>query len=1001
MKKLFIIALASLFAFASCSKESNETPEVNNGKDVVLTFKSKRPQLKSETKTAWDATNEVIVWSTTDKIRVGYTLDGNWMGQIEAGTAKFYASKEVTIDGNVGTFQVPITGGGITAFTDPETAGTYKFYAIYPSTLIDATVNDPTAKNITLAPAQTPGANTFDSTTDVMVGASESMNISGLPTDPISLSWTRVVAHADLTFSNMAFEGTETPIKITLTFNEAAKVAGTFSINITDGSIGEGTANEITLEGSGLTVNTNSIKVWATVLPVSFSSLNVEVKTDKATYTRSISGISKTFKQNARNTLTINMENANRQTLALDAYALYSGDITEGDYIVFYNGKAMKAEVSNSRLQYAEVTPFNDVISTNNESIVWHIAASSTNGYWTIYNVAETKYAAATGSKNQAALLDSGTDDKSLWFVTGSSTYEFVNKAREAASSDSGNKYLRNNGTNGFACYASGTGGALSLYKKDSRTPLSAPTSVTAALNSANNTVIDVTFTTVSGASSYGIIATPTSGGDPIVKNVTSSPATITVSDDGLAYNTEYTISVYAVPSDATAYRESSATAGANTVTTGANYDFTTITELNGLVTSTSATYYGHLTNAIVSFVPNTGTAIVKDATGSVMIYKSGHGLKQGQTYSGAIGVTAIKYNSLYSEITAWTDATFTGSQATVAPENVSLTDLTGNYDDYQNAYVSAAGLTVSNIDGKNINVTDGTNTYVVYYNPSGTIPCGAGDEITAIGTITKFGSTEEIKVWSSDDITITSNVDDAITFEQPASGGSFTVSMGGSPITSGTHVSSGTTITLTATAASGYTFGGWTVTGATVADANATTTTFTMGTAAVSISAKFNSTSGTTYTKVTTAPSDWSGIYIIVYEEPGFVCLAGTDDYHNYTTATISSGVITSNDLSDYEVEIASYSTGYSIKAKGGTNANKYIEGKGSSSNGTNFKDSPTKATTFTLSEGAVTITNNTNLFVYNATSGANGERFRFYKSVTVDSNPNTYKKPALYKKN
>ena len=151
-------------------------------------------------------------------------------------------------------------------------------------------------------------------------------------------------------------------------------------------------------------------------------------------------------------------------------FALYSGNITEGDYVIYYSGKAMNTTESSSRLQYAEITPSNDKIVDPDEAIIWHIAASG--DYWTLYNEAEKEYAAATGTKNQAQMLADGTDDKSLWTVSGTSTYEFVNKNNSA---NSVNANLRNNGTYGFACYATGTGGALSLYKKDDGKP-SAPT---------------------------------------------------------------------------------------------------------------------------------------------------------------------------------------------------------------------------------------------------------------------------------------------------------------------------------------------------------------------------------------------------------------------------------------------------------------------------------------------------------------------------------------------
>ena len=137
-----------------------------------------------------------------------------------------------------------------------------------------------------------------------------------------------------------------------------------------------------------------------------------------------------------------------------DQYALFNGDLVEGDYIIYYNGKAMNTTITNNRLQYAEVTPANNVISTDNTAIVWHIAKSG--DYWTIYNADADAYAAATSSNNQAQMLADGTDDKALWTV--SDEYDFTNKANS--------RLLRNNGTYGFACYGANTGGALSLYKK-------------------------------------------------------------------------------------------------------------------------------------------------------------------------------------------------------------------------------------------------------------------------------------------------------------------------------------------------------------------------------------------------------------------------------------------------------------------------------------------------------------------------------------------------------
>lgn len=149
-------------------------------------------------------------------------------------------------------------------------------------------------------------------------------------------------------------------------------------------------------------------------------------------------------------------------------YELYSGSLVEGDYLIVYNGKAMNNVVDKNRLQYVNVTPNNNnVIVLENAEAIWHIAPNG--DYWTIYSANADAYAASTGTKNQAQMLDDGTDDMALWTVSGTATYEFVNKNNDESNV---NANLRNNGEYGFACYATSTGGALSLYKRnDNYTP--------------------------------------------------------------------------------------------------------------------------------------------------------------------------------------------------------------------------------------------------------------------------------------------------------------------------------------------------------------------------------------------------------------------------------------------------------------------------------------------------------------------------------------------------
>ena len=145
-------------------------------------------------------------------------------------------------------------------------------------------------------------------------------------------------------------------------------------------------------------------------------------------------------------------------------YSLYSGVLTEGDYIIVYDNGALTNSISSDRFGYTSVTPSAGKITNPDASIVWHISPSG--DYWTIYNASVEKYAASTGAKNKGQLLDSGTDDKSLWSVSStaeSETYDFVNKQN---TTNSVNATLRKNTTYGFACYSTDTGGALTLYRK-------------------------------------------------------------------------------------------------------------------------------------------------------------------------------------------------------------------------------------------------------------------------------------------------------------------------------------------------------------------------------------------------------------------------------------------------------------------------------------------------------------------------------------------------------
>ena len=287
-------------------------------------------------------------------------------------------------------------------------------------------------------------------------------------------------------------------------------------------------------------------------------------------------------------------------------YCLYSGALTEGDYVIYYSGKAMNTTVSSDRLQYEEVTPISNTITTTDASIVWHIAPSG--NYWTIYNAAAGKYAASTGVKNKAQMLDDGTDDKSLWSNSGTSTYEFVNKKNSASGINSN---LRNNGTFGFACYASGTGGALSLYKRTisysaystSCVPCEADPAISStALNFSDITSSSVTVEAPGGITSfgenchirsygfvYGTSANPTLTSGTVAvagTSYTTINSSFNKVIDGLSPCTIYHVRAYATNGHGTVYGSDC------TFTTGSDAEIIGLISVNG---ETSATLYWNL----------------------------------------------------------------------------------------------------------------------------------------------------------------------------------------------------------------------------------------------------------------------------------------------------------------------------------------------------------------------------------------------------------------------
>ena len=223
-----------------------------------------------------------------------------------------------------------------------------------------------------------------------------------------------------------------------------------------------------------------------------------------------------------------------------------------------------------------------------------------------------------------------------------------------------------------------------------------------------------------------------------------------------------------------------------------------------------------------------------------------------GWTLNSGTGASIMNLNASATTFTMGTDAaSITASFETVTPNTLTWTSPTGG---------------TFTVNGSHGNVTSGTSI-------------GAGVQLSLAATASPYGY--KFKKWTvtgtgtsvanensatttftmgSAPSTITAEFETvskyALTIAQPVSGGSFTVKdYQDNNVASGTEIGVGAVLNLVATPSSGFAFSGWTITGegSSVDNLSAPTTTFTMGTAATSLTASFT----TTHTLNITPPTN------------------------------------------------------------------------------------------------------------------------------------------------
>ena len=153
-------------------------------------------------------------------------------------------------------------------------------------------------------------------------------------------------------------------------------------------------------------------------------------------------------------------------TTELIAFKLYNEDyLVEGDYLIVYEWMAMNNVVSRDEFQFEDVDVINDVISTSDAKIIWHIAYNNDYDYWTIYNAAAGEYAGAKNIYGDVRLYENECYETRWSFADapGDGAYSINN---QCISNSGANKSYLKFLSPGFSCYSNGMGSTPLLYRK-------------------------------------------------------------------------------------------------------------------------------------------------------------------------------------------------------------------------------------------------------------------------------------------------------------------------------------------------------------------------------------------------------------------------------------------------------------------------------------------------------------------------------------------------------
>ena len=163
-------------------------------------------------------------------------------------------------------------------------------------------------------------------------------------------------------------------------------------------------------------------------------------------------------------------------------------------------------------------------------------------------------------------------------------------------------------------------------------------------------------------------------------------------------------------------------------------------------ISTTDTEFAVVLTDAVVTYVSGSN-AYIEDAEAGILIYKSGHGLKAGDKLNGEVSGKVKLYSNL-REITDidYSQATMTEG-AEVPVTEVTLAELNGAYDKYENMRIKIVDAHVS----AEKQISQGEDqTYALYFKGQSLTGFDVYNIIDVIGYPTKYNSNIQLNVWEN-----------------------------------------------------------------------------------------------------------------------------------------------------------------------------------------------------------------------------------------------------------